>query len=239
MLRSHNTGLKPPKACASFEQDQHKATQPLEGHAVPARKQSELPPSSWGRNPGYEIDLEPVLARLRVELGGETVAESENAQVMYELGHAPVYYFSREDVRMDLLMPTDHHTHCPYKGDAGYVSVIAGGRSVENAVWYYDDPYEEMAHLKGLLGFYFERFDAWYEDDRQIGAPREVEGRINGRNNFAVLHPKLAADWHAEKNTRIKPYEFSDQSDTVVWWKNTDNDAWQESIRRRVQRSRR
>lgn len=239
MLYSHHTQLQPTKARASLEQDQPKAIQPLEEHAVPPRKQSDLPPSSWGWNPGYEIDLEPVPARLRVELGGEDVAESENAQVMYELGHAPVYYFSREDVRMDLLTPSDHHTHCPYKGDAGYFSVIAGARSVENAVWYYDDPYEEMAHLKGLLGFYFERFDAWYENDQQIDAPREVEGRINERNNFAVLHPKLAADWHSEKNAGIKPYEFSDQSDTVVWWKNIDNDEWQESIRRRVERSRR
>lgn len=206
---------------------------------MPARKQSKLPPSSWGRNPGYKIDLEPVPARLRVELGGEAVTESENAQVMYELGHAPVYYFSREDARMDLLTPSDYHTHCPYKGDASYFSVIAGDETAENAVWCYDDPYDEMAHIKGLLGFYFERFDAWYEDDRKIDAPREAEGRINERNNFAAMHPQLAADWHPEKNVGIKPYEFSDHSNTVVWWKNVNNDEWQESIRRRVQRNRR
>lgn len=206
---------------------------------MPARKKSDLPPSSWPKNPGYEIDLEPCMARLRVELGGEAVAESEYAQVMYELGHAPVYYFPREDARMNLLAPSDHHTHCPYKGDAGYFSVSAGGRTVENAVWYYDDPYDEMAHLEGLLGFYFQKFDAWYENGKRFDAPREMDGRVNERNNFAAMHPRLAADWHPEKNIRIKPYEFSDRSGAVVWWKSVDNDKWQESIRSRVKRSRR
>ncbi len=163
------------------------------------------------------------------------MADSENAQVMYELGHAPAYYFPREDVHMALLVPMDHHTHCPYKGDAGYFSVSAGGLLVENAVWYYDEPYDEMAHLKGLLGFYFECFDAWYENERKIDAPPEIEGRINEQNNFAKTHPKLAGDCHPEKNARIRPYEFSEHSDTVVWWKNLDNDEWQESIRSRVQ----
>ena len=203
-----------------------------------ARKKSGFPPSSWQQNPDYEIELEPVPARVRVELGGETVAESDIAYVMYELGHKPVYYFNRDHVNMDLLTLSDHHTHCPYKGDAGYFNVTAGGGTVENAVWFYDKPYEEMRTLRGLLGFYFDRFDAWYENDEQILAPREKEGRINERNNFAAMHPKLAADWHPEKNERIRPYEFSDQSATVVWWKNVDNDEWKESIRSRVTRSR-
>ena len=198
-------------------------------------KKKDSPPSSWGRNPGYEIDLEAVPVRLRVELGGEVVADSENALVMYELGHAPVYYFPRRDVRKELLTASDHHTHCPYKGDAGYFSLSAGGDTAENAIWYYEHPYEEMAQLKGLLGFYFERFDAWYENGRKIDAPPEIEGRINDRNNFAAMHPKLAADWYPEKNAGIRPYEFSEHSATVVWWKNVD-DEWQESIRSRVQR---
>lgn len=204
-----------------------------------ARNRAQLPPSSWPLNPGYEITLAPVGGRLRVELGGEIVAESESARVMYELGHAPVYYFSRDDVRMNLLKPSDHHTHCPYKGDAGYFSVRAGGLTSENAIWYYDEPYEEMARLEGLLGFYFRRFDAWYLDGRRIHAPSESEGRINDQNNFAETHPDLAAEWHPDKNLRIKPYEFSDQSETIVWWKNLENQEWRESILSRVERKRR
>lgn len=203
-----------------------------------ARRRADLPPSSWDLNPGYEISIEPVAARLRVELGGEVVAESENARIMYELGHAPVYYFVRDDVRMRLLSPTNHHSHCPYKGDAGYFSVTAGGKTSDNAVWFYPEPYDQMAQLERLLGFYFDRFDAWYEDGRRIEAPREIEGRVNEHNNFAKTYPELAADWHPQKNERIRPYEFSADSDTKVWWRNVDNDEWTESIRSRVARHR-
>ncbi len=202
------------------------------------RKNTELPPSSWRLNPGYEIDLIPLSATVTVELGGEILAQSKNARVMYELGHAPVFYIPRDDVRRELLSDSDHHSHCPYKGDAGYLSVRAGGVSSENAIWYYDQPYDEMRQLKGLLGFYFERFDAWFLDGLKIDVPPEIEGRVNQQNNFARLHPSLAADWHAEKNGRIKPYEFSAESETLVWWKNGDNDEWRESIRSRVERER-
>lgn len=202
------------------------------------RKNTELPPSSWRLNPGYEIDLIPLSAAVTVELGGEVLAQSKNARVMYELGHAPVFYIPRDDVRGELLSDSDHHSHCPYKGDAGYLSVRAGGVISENAIWYYDQPYDEMRQLKGLLGFYFERFDAWLLDGLKIDAPPEIDGRVNQQNNFARLHPSLAAEWHAEKNGRIKPYEFSAESETLVWWKNADNDEWRESIRSRVERER-
>lgn len=201
-----------------------------------ARSKADLPPSLWWLNPGYEISLEPVLALLRVEFGGEVVVESEHAQLMYELGHPPVYYFRRDGLCRDLLTPSDHHTHCPCKGDAGYFSVNAGGRSAKNAVWYYDEPYEEMAHIAGLLGLYFDRFDPWYENGRRVVAPREKEARINAQNNSSAAHPKPAADWHPDKNPGIRPYEFSEHSDTVVWWKNLDGE-WQESIRSRVPRN--
>lgn len=205
---------------------------------MPARPKAELPPSSWKKNPGYVIRLEPVPARVRVELGGEIIADSNNARVMYELGHAPVYYLPREDVRMDLLEPTDCHSHCPYKGDASYFSVTMGKATAENAVWSYEDPYDEMAVLKDWLGFYWDRFDAWYEDDRRVESPRETDARINERNNFAAVYPDLAADWHPEKNPGINPYEFPPDSDAVVWWKNVNNDEWEESIHSRVSRTR-
>ena len=46
-----------------------------------------------------------------MEFAGETIADAIHAMVMQEDGHAPVYYFEREEVRMDLLTPTDHASH--------------------------------------------------------------------------------------------------------------------------------
>ncbi|MFZ0109827.1 MAG: DUF427 domain-containing protein, partial [Pseudolabrys sp.] len=53
----------------------------------------------------------------------------------------------------------DHRTHCPYKGDASYFSIDADGRSAENAVWSYEQPYPAMAQIKDYLAFYPSRVD--------------------------------------------------------------------------------
>jgi len=99
---------------------------------------------------------------VRVEFGGEVVADSTRALVMREADYPPVHYFPRDDVRMDLLTRTGHATRCPYKGDASYWTVEAGGRAAENAVWSYEAPIPGIA---GYLAFYRERMDAWSEDD--------------------------------------------------------------------------
>lgn len=133
--------------------------------AAPAKT---LPPSSWPQNPEYIIDFETVPARVRPILNGETIADSKRAKVMWELGHAPVYYFPRDDVRMTFTR-THHRTHCPYKGDATYWSLRAGDRCAENAVWSYEGPYAEMVAIKGYLGFHWDRLDAWTRTKDKIG----------------------------------------------------------------------
>jgi uncharacterized protein (DUF427 family) len=81
------------------------------------------------------VRTEPNQRRVRVFFGGEAVADSSRTLYLLETDHLPVYYFPRDDVRFDLLEPTSHHTHCPYKGDASYYTVVAGGQRYENAVW--------------------------------------------------------------------------------------------------------
>ena len=201
---------------------------------MPPRPLNELPPSSWSKNPHYVVDLDPLPFRLRAEAGGEAVLDSRAALVMFELGHAPVYYVPQADLRMALFTRNDHGTHCPYKGDASYWDLSVGGRRIENAVWSYLDPYPEMARLKNLIGVYWEKMDAWHHDDVAVTAPVEIAGRVNQTNNFAKCYPALAEEWHGEKNARIKPYEFAADSNTVVWWRNAAGEAWEESIKARV-----
>ena len=117
------------------------------------------------RHPPRRIDVEPCAARVRVELGGEVVADSTRALLMREADYAPVHYFPREDVRMDLLTRTDHATRCPYKGDASYWTIEAGGRTAENAVWSYERPIPGMAAIARYLAFYRDRMDGWTEED--------------------------------------------------------------------------
>ncbi len=88
----------------------------------------------WAGNPNYVVDFDPVPARVAAIFNGETVAESDRARVMFELGHAPVYYLPFDDLRAALFTATDHHSFCPYKGIASYWSLTVGDRTADNVV---------------------------------------------------------------------------------------------------------
>ena len=131
---------------------------------MPTHDQSRREPVS-GADSARRIDLSPSPGRVRVTLAGEVVADSARTLLLRERNHAPVRYFPRADVRMDLLTRTAHATHCPYKGDASYWTVRAGGRKAENAVWSYECPIPEMAGIASYLAFYRDRMDGWSEEE--------------------------------------------------------------------------
>jgi uncharacterized protein (DUF427 family) len=136
--------------------------------------------SGFKSNPDYRIVFERSPRRVRVKFNGETVADSSAAHLLFETRHLPVYYFPRADVRMDLMTPTDHHTFCPYKGTASYWTISAGGRSAENAVWGYPDPFEEVVAIKEFVAFYWNLVDNWYEEDEEIFVhPRDPYKRVD------------------------------------------------------------
>ena len=118
--------------------------------------------------------------RVRVILGGETVADSRRVKLMHETRHLPVYYFPEEDVRMDLLEATDRTTKCPHKGEASYWSVRVGENVAENAVWSYPDPIESAPPIAGYLAFYWRKMDHWYEEDEEVFVhPRDPYHRVD------------------------------------------------------------
>jgi len=108
----------------------------------------------------HQIHVEPAAQRIRATFNGEAIAESAHALILHETGHQPVYYFPPEDVRQDLLEPTELHTHCPYKGDASYWSIRVGDRVSENAMWAYLDPLPEREDIRGFRAFYRNRVDS-------------------------------------------------------------------------------
>lgn len=122
------------------------------------------PAPGFVNRPDYRVDLFPESQRVKVLFGGMTVADSSAALRVEETGHSPVYYLPEKDVRTDLLHRTEHHTRCPYKGEASYWTIEAGeggasGRS-ENAVWGYLTPYDEVTGLAGYYAFYPNRVDS-------------------------------------------------------------------------------
>jgi uncharacterized protein (DUF427 family) len=114
------------------------------------------------------VRVEPTVKRVRAMLGGETVVDTRRALLLFEQGHLPVYYFPFEDVRQDLLEPSDKHTTCPRKGEAEYWSIRAGDRFAKNAVWRYPEPIEACPDISGHVAFYWDKLDSWWEEDDQV-----------------------------------------------------------------------
>jgi uncharacterized protein (DUF427 family) len=111
-------------------------------------------------NAEHPITIEPSAGRIRVLAGGNVVADSRNALTLRESDYPPVQYIPRSDVNMQLLARTDNETYCPYKGDAAYYSIAAGGDRAVNAVWTYEAPYDAVVAIKDYLAFYPDRVDA-------------------------------------------------------------------------------
>jgi len=110
--------------------------------------------------PDHPISIQPTLDRVVVKFAGEVIADSTRALTLREASYPPVQYIPRADVRMDHLARTQHHTHCPYKGDAAYFSVKAGGRTSENAVWTYEQPFDAVGEIVEHVAFYPDRVDS-------------------------------------------------------------------------------
>ncbi len=106
--------------------------------------------------PAPHIKTGPAGATVRVMVKGELIAESRDAIALKEGAYPVVYYIPRKDVKMDRLVRSSHKTHCPFKGDAAYFSLVNGP---ENAVWSYEQPYDEMSVIKDRLAFYPDKVD--------------------------------------------------------------------------------
>ena len=117
------------------------------------------------QEPGYEIRFEKSPRRAWVEFNCEAVADSSRALVLHETRHAPVVYFPREDVRLELFQRTANTTHCPFKGDASYWTLKVGGAVSENAAWSYEDPYDDATAIREYLAFYPNRVGAIYDGE--------------------------------------------------------------------------
>ncbi|MGH7073295.1 MAG: DUF427 domain-containing protein [Stellaceae bacterium] len=163
--------------------------------------------SGFKTNPDYRILFEPSPRRVRVKFNGEIVADSTEAHLLFETRHLPVYYFPQSDLHTELLTPTAHHTFCPYKGKASYWSVSVNGKVAENAVWSYLDPFEEVAAIKGFAAFYWNRMDAWYEEDDEVFVhPRDPYKRVDVLNSSR--HVRVVLDGQTVAETRGARFLF-------------------------------
>ncbi len=115
--------------------------------------------------PDHPITIERNAKRVRVSFAGKVVADTTQALTLNEAGYRPVHYIPRADTDMSALQAGAHRTYCPYKGDASYFTIHAGGRSADNAVWSYEQPFPAIAAIKDRLAFYASRVDKIEESE--------------------------------------------------------------------------
>jgi uncharacterized protein (DUF427 family) len=86
---------------------------------------------------------------VRATWNGAVLAQSDRT-VVVEGNH----YFPLADVDPGVLVESDTHTHCPWKGEASYYDVVVDGRRNPDAAWYYPEPLEAASHVAGRVAFW-------------------------------------------------------------------------------------
>jgi len=104
--------------------------------------------------PDHPITVTATPKRMQVRYGDHVIADSAMALTLQESTYPAVIYFPREDVSMEFFSRTEKTTHCPYKGDANYYTILMDGRFADNAVWTYEHTYPAMESIQDRLAFY-------------------------------------------------------------------------------------
>lgn len=114
--------------------------------------------------------MEDTSKHIRIIFNDVTIADTRSAKRFLETSHAPAYYISPEDVKMEYLHKTQRTSFCEWKGLAAYYTIRVNDREAQNAAWYYPEPTSSYASLKDYIAFYPHLMDACYVDDEKAKA---------------------------------------------------------------------
>jgi len=107
----------------------------------------------------HPITITPTGKHVTVRVNGEVVAETDAALTLQESTYPAVQYVPLADVVDSALRRSDNTTYCPYKGEANYYDVIAGGSTIDDAIWTYEQPYPAVGEIVGHVAFYANKAD--------------------------------------------------------------------------------
>jgi uncharacterized protein (DUF427 family) len=126
--------------------------------------------------------------RVQAFYQGHVIADTAAALTLQEADYPAVQYFPRADVSMDYLSKTDRSTHCPYKGDASYFTILMDGQFADNAVWSYEAPYPAMTQIKDHLAFYPNKVEIYELDEAGPDVRDVVEHTDDGAGRSQAEH---------------------------------------------------
>ncbi|KAJ7364192.1 hypothetical protein DFH08DRAFT_838555 [Mycena albidolilacea] len=120
------------------------------------------------KDPYKRVDVLNSSRHIRIEVDGIEVASTRSPKLLYETGLPVRSYIPKTDCRLDLLVPSELTTACPYKGDAHYYHIqVSPEKRLENVVWWYRNPNLECAAINGLVAFYDEKVDVFVDGEKQ------------------------------------------------------------------------
>jgi uncharacterized protein (DUF427 family) len=107
----------------------------------------------------HPITIAPTDRHVTVRVNGEVVAETDAALTLQESTYPAVQYVPLADVVETALRRSDTTTYCPFKGEASYYHVTVGGDTVDDVIWFYEQPYAAIAEIAGHVAFYTDKAD--------------------------------------------------------------------------------
>jgi uncharacterized protein (DUF427 family) len=130
-------------------------------------------------DPFHRVDVRRTSRPLRIEAGGELIADTTRARLLFETQLPLRFYLPREDVRAD-LRPSERRTYCPFKGEASYWSLDG----LENVAWSYEHPLPGAAGIEGLVAFWDHFVDVTFDGERRARPAGPISAAL--RDEFGV-----------------------------------------------------
>lgn len=118
----------------------------------------------YAKHPNHKIHLEPCAQTCEVRVQGKLLASSSNCLIMKEGSYPEVVYFPFAELPQERLLASKTETYCPFKGTASYWH-LSGTQSpatpqIDDILWSYQNPYDEMQAIQGYVAFYADKVDA-------------------------------------------------------------------------------
>ena len=131
--------------------------------------------------------------RIRAYLGDTVVADSRDALLLRESPYKLYYCFPQSDVAPEVIDRGTAKSSSRRLGTRESYTVLAGGRTAEDAAFAFVEPTDEARQLAGHIGFEFEKLDRWFEEEEElIGHPRDPFTRIDVRRGMHHVRVEVA-----------------------------------------------
>ena len=105
---------------------------------------------------GHTVTTHSEDVHVEVRLDDEVVASAQRPVLLEETGLPTAYYLPKADLVADVRL-LELSTHCPFKGDASYWTIEAGGRTHDAIAWSYEQPEEGAEEIEGHRAFVSDR----------------------------------------------------------------------------------